>query len=310
MWWSIILTVLGLCLFEIISSIDNAIINADVLATMGKRARRWFLFYGILFAVFIVRGFLPLLIVWVLNPGFSLVQVFTAAFSGDASISKSIQSTAPILFMGGGIFLVMLFLHWIFLEEKNYGLHIERKVEQMGVWFYAVAAIMLTVVVWYSMQQSSYLAFGAVVGSTAFFITHGFKQNAESQEAKLVSGSSAMSDISKILYLEIIDMTFSIDGVLGAFAFTLVIPIILAGNGIGAFVVRQITVSNVDKIKRYLYLKNGAMYSIFVLGIVMMIDGFGHHIPEWLSPVSTITIVAFFFIKSKIYIKNNPDFIG
>lgn len=305
--FTIILTILGLILFEVISSIDNAIINADVIATMGKKARRWFLIYGIIFAVFVVRGVLPLVIIWVLNPHFTLWQVFQSM--GDEAVAKSIESTAPILFMGGGVFLVLLFLHWLFLEDKNYGLHLERHVEKIGIWFYAVAAVFLAVLVWYCLEQpdlGSELAFSAVVGSTAFFITHGFKHNAEQQEARLVSGSSAMSDISKILYLEIIDMTFSIDGVLGAFAFTLSIPIILIGNGIGAFVVREITIRGVDKIKNYLFLKNGAMYSIMVLGVVMIIDGFGLHIPEWLSPVATISIVSFFFIKSKVYMKNNP----
>ncbi|MDR3705586.1 MAG: DUF475 domain-containing protein [Paludibacteraceae bacterium] len=298
---TIILTVLGLCLFEIICSIDNAIINADVLATMGKRAQRWFLFYGIIFAVFVVRGLLPLVIVWVLNPHFSLLQVFESM--GNKEVAETIAGTAPILFMGGGVFLVLLFLHWFFLEDKNYGLHIERQIEKIGVWFYAVASIFLAIVVWYSMKIDQMLAFSAVVGSTAFFITHGFKQNAEEQESKLVSGTNAMSDIAKILYLEIIDMTFSIDGVLGAFAFTLAIPIILVGNGLGAFVVREITISNVKNIKKYLFLKNGAMYSIMVLGLIMMADGFGMHIPEWLSPICTFGIVGFFFFKSKIYMK-------
>ena len=75
------------------------------------------------------------------------------------------------------------------------------------------------------------MAFGAVVGSTAFFITHGFKQNAEQREKQLIGNSRGLSDISKILYLEVIDTTFSIDGVLGAFAFTLSVPLILIGNG-------------------------------------------------------------------------------
>lgn len=74
-----------------------------------------------------------------------------------------------------------------------------------------------------------------------------------------------MTDISKILYLEVIDMTFSIDGVLGAFAFTLSVPLILLGNGIGAYVVRSLTIHNIERVKRYIYLKNGAMYSIGVL---------------------------------------------
>jgi hypothetical protein len=142
------------------------------------------------------------------------------------------------------------------------------------------------------------MALGAVIGSTAFFITHGFKQNAEMHEKQLM-GSTSMSDWSKILYLEVIDATFSIDGVVGAFAFTLSVPLILIGNGIGAFVVRELTLSNIDRIKKYIHLKNGAMYSIFVLGIIMVFDSFGTKIPQWLSPVVTITVIGFFFYKSR-----------
>jgi hypothetical protein len=145
------------------------------------------------------------------------------------------------------------------------------------------------------------MAFGAVVGSTAFFITHGFKQNAEASEALLKQ--KTRSDISKIFYLEVIDATFSIDGVLGAFAFTLSVPLILLGNGLGAFVVRQITVGNIERIKRYIYLKNGAMYSILFLGIIMITDSFGIEIPQWVSPVITFGVIGFFFLKSRKAIK-------
>ena len=84
-------------------------------------------------------------------------------------------------------------------------------------------------------------------------------------EHEMMHGKSGLSDWAKILYLEVIDATFSIDGVLGAFAFTLSIPLILIGNGIGALVVRQLTVGNIDRVKRYRFLKNGAMYSILIL---------------------------------------------
>ncbi len=141
------------------------------------------------------------------------------------------------------------------------------------------------------------MAFGAVIGSTAFFITHGFRQNAEASEKKLMN--SKMSDISKILYLEVIDATFSIDGVLGAFAFTMSVPLILVGNGIGAIVVRQLTLGNIDRIKNYIFIKNGAMYSILTLGTIMILDSFGAHIPSWLSPVVTFAIVGYFFFISK-----------
>ncbi len=114
-----------------------------------------------------------------------------------------------------------------------------------------------------------------------------------------------MSDISKILYLEVIDTTFSIDGVLGAFAFTLSVPLIILGNGLGALVVRELTVKNVDKIRKYIYLKNGAMYSILFLGCIMIFDSFGIAIPNWLSPLITFTTVGYFFWKSQINLKNN-----
>ena len=155
----------------------------------------------------------------------------------------------------------------------------------------------------FALDVSSGLAFAAVLGSTGFFITYGFKENAEKREEGLVAGAQggvAMSDISKLLYLEIIDATFSIDGVLGAFAFTLSVPIILIGNGLGAVVVRQITIGNIEKIKRYRYLKNGAMYSVLCLGAIMVSEGFGAGLPEWLSPALTFAIVGGFFWKSVI----------
>jgi len=140
------------------------------------------------------------------------------------------------------------------------------------------------------------VAFGAVVGSTAFFIVHSFRQNAEAQEKNLMD--SSISDVSKIFYLEVIDATFSIDGVLGAFAFTLSVPLIILGNGLGAFVVRELTVGNIDRIKRYIYLKNGAMYSILALGAIMVLDSFGFGIPGYLSPLVTFGIVGYFLQKS------------
>jgi uncharacterized protein len=293
---SITMTILGLSLFETVSSVDNAIINAEVLSGMGHKARRWFLVWGIIFAVFVVRGLLPWLIVWMALPDLGPIGALTAAFSSDPMVVHAVEAASPILFMGGGVFLVLLFLHWLFLEPKNFGLPGEKFFASQGVWFYAVAAVFLALTVWYTLRVGQMVAFAAVIGSTVFFITHGFKENAEHQEKRLLSGG--LSDVSKILYLEIIDATFSIDGVLGAFAFTLSVPLIIAGNGLGAIIVRQITVGNIERIRKLRFIKNGAMYSILVLGAVMMADGFALRVPEWLSPVSTFLIVGFFFVKS------------
>ncbi len=296
---SIVLIVAGLILFETVSSVDNAIINAEVLSTMGQKARRWFLLWGLLIAVFVVRGVIPWLIVWMVSPSLGPLGALTASFSGDPKVHQAIDASAPILLVAGGTFLVFLFFHWLFLEDKSYGLKGERFFAKMGVWFFALVSILLSIIVWFALKQDPLMAFGAVVGSTLFFITHGFRENAEKQEQALAKSGSELSDMSKVFFLMVIDSTFSLDGVLGAFAFTLSVPLILLGNGLGAIVVRQLTVSNIERIHKYIFLKNGAMYSILVLGIVMLLNSFGFHIPEWISPVSTATIVGYFFLKSK-----------
>ncbi|OGI75608.1 hypothetical protein A3C67_00770 [Candidatus Nomurabacteria bacterium RIFCSPHIGHO2_02_FULL_42_19] len=299
MLWSAIITVLGLSLFEAVSSVDNAIINAEVLNTMGARARRWFLTWGMFIAVFLVRGLLPFGIIWTFNPSLSPFQIFSAAWSSDPIVLESIEKSAPILLVAGGVFLLFLFLHWLFLEEKKLGLpRTEKFFMARGVWFYAVVSVLLSVIAWFALGVNNLMGFGAVVGSSLFFITHGFKQNAEEQERKLLG--STHSDLSKLFFLEIIDTTFSIDGVLGAFAFTLSVPLILLGNGLGAFLVRELTIRNIERIKRYVYLKNGAMYSILVLGVIMILHSFGWNIPEYLSPLATFLIIGFFFWKSKV----------
>ncbi len=298
-----VLIILGLILFETVSSIDNAVINAQVLSTMSDRAKKWFLTWGLFIAVFAMRGLLPFAIIWAVNPALGPIGAITAAFSSDPSVKESVEKSAPVLLMGGGVFLLFLFFHWIFLEPKHYGLKGERFIYSQGVWFYAVVSILLATIIWYAIQIDPMMAFSAVVGSTAFFITHGFKENAEKAERELLKADSGQSDLSKIFYLEAIDATFSIDGVLGAFAFTLSVPLIIIGNGIGAFVVREATIKGINQIKKYVYLKNGAMYSVFFLGCVMLYDSFGHHLPELLTPVTTIFIIGYFFLKSKKEIK-------
>lgn len=297
-WLEIIAVVVGLTLFEAISSVDNAVVNADVLRTMSYKARRWFLLWGMLFAVFIVRGILPLLIVFATVPELGIWGALTATFSSDPRVHEAIDSSAPILLGGGGLYLVFLFLHWLFVEPKAYAFFWETHIhKRYFFWFYASASLILLGVVWATIGYNPLIALGAVIGSTAFFITSGFKENAEQAEKNLAAGH--LSDVSKIMYLEVIDATFSIDGVLGAFAFTLSIPLILLGNGFGALVVRYVTIRGVETVQKYKYLKNGAMYSVGVLGVVMLLESFGAHTQEWVPPLITLVIISVFFWLSK-----------
>lgn len=301
--YEIIVIVLGLVLFEVISSVDNAVVNADVLSTMSEKARRWFLLYGIIIAVFVVRGLLPLLIVYFTNTGLGFYGALTATFSSNPMVRDAIEASKPILLGGGGLYLLFLFLHWLFIENKEYAFFIERSIhKKLHFWFYAVASIVLLAFVWATIQVNPMITLGAVIGSTAFFITTGFKTNAEEAEKELAK-KRGLSDVSKILYLELIDTTFSIDGVLGAFAFTLSVPLIIIGNGIGAFVVRYVTIKGVSTIKKYRYLKNGAMYSIASLGVIMMAESLSVHVRSFIPPLITFVVVGIFFWLSLKEIK-------
>ena len=293
----LILTVLGLCVFEVVSSLDNAVVNADVLATMGKKWRKWFLIWGIFFSVFLVRGLLPWLIVYVSNPSMGMWGSLMSTFSSNPEVVQSLEQSKPVLLIAGGIFLIFLFFHWLFLEPKKFGLAVEKFASKRAVWFYSIVSVLLTVIIWYALKINAVMAFAASIGSSAFFITHGFKEHAMRIEHEMKENAH-LSDISKLMYLEVLDATFSIDGVIGAFAFTMSVPLIILGNGLGAIVVRELTIKGVDKIKNYPYLKNGAMYSIFFLGVIMLLESFGRHIPHYASPVVTIGTIGYFYWKS------------
>jgi len=303
---SFLIIILGLVVFEVISSVDNAIVNAHVLKTLPEKYRKIFLVWGLILAVFVVRGLLPFLIVWGVNPGLSMTEVFGFVFSGDPSVAESVEKSKPILLLGGGIYLFLVFLSWLFLEEKKYAFLVEHFIHRNGVWFYAISSIALTTVTWFALKLNPMLALSASIGATAFFITDGFKKNAEEQEKRLVTDTS-MSAWSKILYLEVLDASFSIDGVVGAFAFTISVPLILIGNGIGAFVVRELTIRGIDLIAKFAYLKNGAMYSIGFLGGIMILESFGRHFPFWMAPLNTFLLLGIFLFLSWKEIKEERE---
>lgn len=290
--FALLIVVLGLSLFEFISSVDNAIINAHVLKTLQAKYRRWFLTWGLIFAVFVVRGILPFVIVWMTSGNLSFIQVLNALFHSDPLVKESLEASKPLLLIGGGSYLFFVFLAWLFLEEKKYAFLAEGFMHRQGVWFYAVSSLFTTFLVYYALQINPTMALAVTIGVTAFFITDGFKRNAEEKEKELMTGN--MSAWSKLLYLEILDLSFSIDGVIGAFAFTMSVPLILLGNGIGALAVRELTIKGIDTIGRFAYLKNGAMYSIGFLGMVMVMESLGGHFPFWLTPALTFSLLSLF----------------
>lgn len=222
--------------------------------------------------------------------------MMSTAFSGGSHMGEYLEKSKPLLLLGGGVYLFFVFLGWLFLEEKKYAFFVEHFVHKQVVWFYAISSLFITAIVYISLHINPILALAATIGVSAFFITDGFKKNAEEKEKELLTGN--MSAWSKILYLEVLDTSFSIDGVIGAFAFTLSVPLIIIGNGIGAFIVRELTIKGIDTISKFAYLKNGAMYSIGMLGAIMILESFGREFPFWLSPLNTFLLLGVFLYLS------------
>jgi hypothetical protein len=295
--------VIGLVVFEVVNSVDNAVVNATVLKTMSALWRKRFLLVGIITSVFLVRFLLPLLIVWISVPTMSVSDIFLA-FSGQSDIAaKAIELQKPIILMFGGVFLLYLYFHWLFLEKKE-PLFIERYLkEKHGVWFFAFAAISL-VVIMYLARANPMVMLAAAIGSATFFILYGLKETAESSERNMMAGSSGLSDLSKFVYLEVLDTTFSFDGVVGAFAFTINLLLILIGLGIGAIVVRELTIKGIDTIGKYKYLKNGALTSIGFLGLFMLVESFGIGLPSYIPTIVTFIVIGIAFYKSRQLIKS------
>ncbi len=170
-----VIVVLGLVVFETIASIDNAIINADILSTMSAWAKRWFLTWGLIIAVFGVRGVLPWLIIWFSTPSLGPIGALTATFSDDATAAAAIEASAPFLLLVGGMFMVLLFLHWLMAEQKNCIVPGELALSKQGPWFYAVASILLLAVVYFAIQINPFLGVAAVAGFAIYFVMMGFR---------------------------------------------------------------------------------------------------------------------------------------
>ncbi len=304
---SALVIILGLVVFEIVNSVDNAIVNAYVLKTMSAKWRKIFLVWGLFFAVFVVRGVLPFLVVWLTVPGIGFMEAFQAMFTSSPDVAHAIEEGKPLILMGAGVFLFLLYLHWLFLEEKCPFFVLDKFIKpHYGIWFFGFVAVTLVFLL-YAASYNPMLMLSAAIGNAAFFILYGFREQAEKQSHQLMAGAGSMSDFSKLMYLEVLDMSFSFDGVLGAFAFTTSIPLILIGNGIGALIVREMTIKSVDKVALYKYLKNGAMTSIGVLGLVIIIESFGVELPEFIPTLVTLAFVGTAFWQSHCLLKKENN---
>lgn len=280
-----VLTVTFLTVLEVALSFDNAVVNAGILNHWNEVWRKRFLLWGILVAVFLMRLVFPLLIVGIVGDITPFEALDLAIYRPD-EYSKIMTSAHHQVAAFGGAFLLMVFFNFFVAEHKteHWLLFIEKPLTRLGKMEAIEAAIALLVIMAtsYVLPQThrSEFILAGMWGVITFILTKGI--------ASLISpGDEAIEQhvvkqgIGGFLYLELIDASFSFDGVLGAFALTNNLFIIALGLGAGAMFVRSFTLLLVDKgtLNQYRYLEHGAFWAIGALAMLMMI-GVNIHIPE------------------------------
>lgn len=311
-------------ILEITLSFDNAVVNAKVLERMSEWWQKIFLTVGIVIAVFGMRLVFPLLIVGV-TAGLGPFEAFDLALEkGDPETPGTygyiLGEAHPLIASFGGMFLLMLFLDWLFEErEITWLTWLERPLAKIGK-LDALATIIALVTLYVfaeTVAENPAQVLGAgVLGVVTYLAVNGlgslFENFEEHQEElfeeKTHSGPSELAKATGkagfflFLYLEVLDASFSFDGVIGAFAITPDPIIIALGLGlIGALYVRSLTVFLVRKgtLSEYVYLEHGAHWAIGALAVILLVS-IGVHIPEVVTGLIGLVLIGAALVSSII----------
>lgn len=294
-----------LAILEVSLSFDNAVVNATVLRDMTPVWRHRFITWGIAIAVFGMRIVFPLVIVAVIAHIGPLAAVILAATDPD-EYSRVLTSAHVSVAAFGGSFLAMVGLRHFFNHEKN--VHwiaaIERPLTRLGRIEAVEIGLVLVLLYWISKQligaeQMEFLVSG-VFGLLTYIAVDGVSALLNVESA--VTGEMARSGAASFLYLEVLDASFSFDGVIGAFALSNNLFIIAIGLGIGAMFVRSLTIMLVERetLASYRYLEHGAFWAIIALAIMMFLNVIVH-IPEVVTGLIGGAFIVFAFIDSIRY---------
>jgi len=294
---------------EVSLSFDNAVVNASVLETMDPVWQRRFLTWGILVAVFGMRVVFPIVIVsfvaW-LDP----ISVLKIALTDPDEYAMHLTKSHAVISSFGGMFLLMVFLKFIIDEEKE--VHwikgLEEKLASLGKlesFEILLALIVLLFGAYISPEhEKTAVLISGIAGLITYISIDALSSYLEGTEEKMLSEGVKKGGIAMFIYLEVLDASFSFDGVIGAFAITKDIIIIALGLGIGAMFVRSLTLFLVKKgtLQEYIYLEHGAHYAIGLLAIIM-IASIKYHIPEVFTGLSGVIFIVVALISSISYNK-------
>ena len=308
-----IFSVLVLGILEVSLSFDNAVINAMKLEHMTDKWRHRFLTWGILIAVFGMRLLFPILVVSIFA-NLSMLEVFRVAIYDSNKYTQYLQLTHAPIIIFGGTFLLMLFLHYFLNNEKetHWISFIEEKLCKCGTiqGIEVIITLLALCIVQNYIEESNRLpaVIAGISGIILYLFIDGISNFLEqkSRTSKYFVEGARNAGLVSFLYLELIDASFSLDGVLGAFAISKDIIIITIGLGIGAIFVRSLTLMLVEKkvLKQFVYLEHGAHWAIGTLSIIMLCSSF-YEIPEVITGITGLVFIVSAFVSSVIYNKNN-----
>lgn len=287
-----------LIILEVSLSFDNAVVNASVLKTWNKFWQDMFLTLGMLIAVFGMRLLFPLLIV-ALAADLSLLDVWHLGLNKPDEYSQHLINHHAEVAAFGGIFLLLVFLSFLLDESKKLHWlgHWEAKIASFGKLssisvMIAIAALLLSLTLIEESKKFAVLMAG-LWGILIYVGVDLLSDLLEKEEDDPKVGEIIKrGGIGGFLYLEVLDASFSFDGVIGSFAITKDIVIIMIGLAIGAMFVRSLTVFLVRKgtLDAYVYLEHGAHYAIGVLAVIMLVS-MKYHIPEVITGLIGVVLI-------------------
>jgi hypothetical protein len=299
---------LVLLVLEISLSFDNAVVNARVLDRLTPGQQRFFLTWGLVIPVFGVRFVGPLLMV-ALAGGVGLGEALDAALHHPAHYRELLELAEPRILAFGGRFLLMGFLRYFFDEAKT--LHwfrpLERRLSAAGrIEALEVAlALLLLLAIDLALPgaQRADVMIAGVIGLVLQLLSTSLAE-AFGDEEQAGARVAAGGGLASLLYLELLDASFSLDGTIGAFAITSNLVLIMTGLGLGALFIRSLTLmlSREKALDQLVFLEHGAHYAIGALGLLMLagvaLGRFGLAVPEWLTGLIGVVLLLLSFWDS------------
>ncbi|MFF4790573.1 DUF475 domain-containing protein [Streptomyces sp. NPDC001276] len=330
--WTAFGIVAILSILEISLSFDNAVVNAGILKKMNAFWQKIFLTVGVLIAVFGMRLVFPVVIVAV-TAKMGPIEAVDLALTNKDRYQQLVTDAHPAIAAFGGMFLLMIFLDFIFEDRDIKWLHwIERPLAKLGKIDMLSVCIALVVLLISSftfaanahqhggahVDKAETVLIAGIAGLITYMVVGGLsgyfedkleeeeeREHEEEEEAERTGRKrSAVALAGKaaffmFLYLEVLDASFSFDGVIGAFAITNDIVLMALGLGIGAMYVRSLTVYLVRQgtLDDYVFLEHGAHYAIGALAVILMVT-IQYEINEVITGLVGVVLIAWSFWSS------------